>query len=222
MPYEIRLLRVHVEKGPASQPMGPARNRIFYVLEGGLRVGDRELAVDDACHSAASPSIQAIEGSSFLCWELAQAGAPPGPVSSAGVSDETLLTGPVTGPVTGLDPGDGKQWLMRCDSVSFPPGGCAFAHVHRGPGIRYVLEGSIEIDTGGSKTPHGGGEAWFESGPEPVFAQADGDIPTRFIRAMILPRSLLGRSSISYVKEEDKDKPKSQSYRGYIDQPINI
>lgn len=218
MPYEIRLLRVHVEKGPAGQPMGPARNRIFFVLEGGLRVGDEELAVDGACHSAASPSIQAIEPSSFLCWELARAGAPPGPVSSTGVGGETLLTEPVTG----LDPGDGKQWLMRCDSVSFPPGGCAFTHVHRGPGIRYLLEGSIEIDTGGSKTPHGQGEAWFESGPEPVFAQADGDIPTRFIRAMILPLSLLGRSSISYVNEEDKDKPKSQSYRGYIDQPIEL
>ena len=218
MPYEIRLLRMHAGKGPASQPMGAARNRIFYVLEGSLRVGDRELAVDDACHSAASPTIQAIEPSSFLCWELAEAGAPPGPVSSTGVSGEALLTGPVTG----LDPGDGKQWLMRCDSVSFPPRGCAFTHVHQGPGIRYVLEGSIEIDTGGSKTLHGRGEAWFESGPEPVFAQADGAIPTRFIRALILPRSLLGRSSISYVKEEDKDKPRSQSYRTYTDQPIEL
>ena len=218
MPYEIHLLRVHVEKGSASHPMGPARNRIFYVLEGRLGVDDKELAVDDACHSAASPSIQAIEPSSFLCWELAQAGAPPGLISSTDVNGEALLTGPVTG----LDPGDGKQWLMRCDRVLFPPGGCAFTHVHPGPGIRYVLEGSIEIDTGGLKAPHGEGEAWFESGPEPVYAQADGNIPTRFIRAMILPLSLLGRSSISYVKEEDKDKPKSQSYRGYIDQPINI
>ena len=96
---------------------------------------------------------------------------------------------------------------MRCDSFSFPPGKCAFPHVHPGPGIRYVLEGSIEIDTGGSKTPHAAGEPWFESGPEPVFAQADEHTPTRFIRVMILPRSLVGRSSISYVKDENKDKP---------------
>ena len=218
MSYEIHLLRARLEKGSASEPMGPARNRVFYVLEGRIRVGDTELAADQACHSAARPAIQAIEPSLFLCWELTEAGAAPGRASFPDASAEALLTGPVTA----LDPGDGKQWLMRCDSVSFPPGGCAFTHVHRGPGIRYVLEGSIEIDTEGAKTPHAAGEPWLESGPDPVFAQADWDVPSRFIRVMILPRSLLGRSSISYVKEEDKDKPKSQSYSGYIDRPIEI
>jgi len=198
--------------------MSPARNRIFYVLEGRIRVGDKELAADQACHSAAEPAIQAIKPSLFLCWELTEAGAPPGRASFPDASAEALLTGPVAA----LDPGDGKQWLMRCDSVSFSPGGCALTHVHQGPGIRYVLEGSIEIDTDGAKTPHTASEPWFESGHDPVFAQADWDILTRFIRVMILPRSLLGRSSISYVREEDRDKPKSQSYSGYIDQPIEF
>ena len=218
MSYEIHLRRMHADEGSASEPMGPARNRIFYVLEGRLRIDDTDMAVDQACHSAASPSIQAIERSSFLCWELAEAGAAPTPVSWTEGRVEALLTAPVAT----LVPGDGKQWLMRCDSVSFPPGGCAFTHVHPGPGIRYVLEGSIEIDTGGSKTAHAAGEPWFESGPEPVLAQADQHPPTRFVRVMILPRSLVGRSSISYIKEEDKDKPKSQSYNGYIDQPIEL
>ena len=218
MSYEIRLRRMRADKGSATEPMDPARNRVFYVLEGRVRVDDMELAVGQACHSAARPALQAIEPSLFLCWELAQAGAPPGLISATGVGDEALLTGPVAA----LDPGDGKQWLMRCDSVSFPPGGCAFTHVHQGPGIRYVIEGSIEIDSEGAKPPRAAGEPWFESGPDPVFAQADWDVPTRFIRAMILPRSLLGRSSLSYVKEEDKDKPKSQSYHGYIDRPIEL
>ena len=218
MSYEIHLLRMHLEKGSATEPMGAARNRIFYVLKGRLGIDGQEFGVDHACHSAASPALQVIEPSTLLCWELVEAGAAPGVKFSTGVGDEILLTGPVTA----LDPGDGKQWLMRCDSVSFPPGGCALTHVHQGPGIRYLLEGSIEIDTEGSKSPHAAGEPWFERGPTPVFAQADEHIPTRFIRTMILPRSLLGQSSISYVREEDKDKPKSQSYRGYIDQPIEL
>jgi hypothetical protein len=40
--------------------------------------------------------------------------------------------------------------------------------------------------------------------PDPVFAQAAADRPTRFIRVMILPRALIGKSSIQLVNEEDK------------------
>jgi hypothetical protein len=39
---------------------------------------------------------------------------------------------------------------------------------------------------------------------------------------MILPRALLGKSSISYVNEEDKAKPKSQTYKVYADAPITF
>ena len=56
--------------------------------------------------------------------------------------------------------------------------------------------------------------------PTPVFAQAASDRPSRFIRVMILPRELAGKSSIQYVNEEDKAKPKSQEYKIYADAPI--
>jgi hypothetical protein len=55
-----------------------------------------------------------------------------------------------------------------------------------------------------------------------VFAQAAADRPTRFIRVMILPRALQGQSSIRYVKDEDKDKPKTQTYKIYADAPITF
>jgi hypothetical protein len=53
-----------------------------------------------------------------------------------------------------------------------------------------------------------------------VFAQAAADRPCRFIRVMILPRTLLGKSSIQYVNKDDKAKPKSQQYRALVDAPI--
>jgi hypothetical protein len=112
--------------------------------------------------------------------------------------------------------------LMRGDSVAFPPGGCAFTHVHQGPGIRCLIEGGIRIDTHGRSTSYGVGGAWYESGPEPVFAQAAADKPSRFIRVMILPRELAGKSSILYVNEQDKAKPKSQSYKSYADAGIEF
>ena len=121
----------------------------------------------------------------------------------------------------------GLEWpiaeslLMRCDSVAFPPGGCAYLHTHQGPGIRCLIEGGIRIDTGGASHSYGPGGAWFEAGPEPVFAQA-ADRPTRFIRVMVLPARLLGQSSIAYVNAEDREKPKSQRYKVYVDVPIAL
>ena len=104
--------------------------------------------------------------------------------------------------------------------VAFPAGGCAYLHRHAGPGIRCLLEGGIRIDTHGVSTSYGPGGAWYESGPDPVFAQAAADRPTRFIRAMILPRELQGRSSIQYVNAEDMNKPRVQQYRVFADLPI--
>ncbi len=109
--------------------------------------------------------------------------------------------------------------LLRGDSVAFPPGGCAYLHRHQGPGIRCLIEGGIRIDTRGHATSYGPGGAWFEGGPEPVFAQA-ADRPTRFIRVMLLPLAYLGKSSVEYLREEDKAKPKSQAYKIYADMPI--
>jgi hypothetical protein len=110
--------------------------------------------------------------------------------------------------------------LMRGDSVAFPPGGCAFLHTHQGPGIRVLLEGGIRIDTHGRSTSYGPGGAWYETGSDPVFAQASADRPSRFIRVMILPRALLGKSSIKYVREEDAVKPKVQHYKSFVDVPV--
>ncbi len=55
-----------------------------------------------------------------------------------------------------------------------------------------------------------------------VFAQAAPDKPSRFIRVMILPRELQGKSSIQYVNDDDKAKPKSQQYKIYADAPISF
>jgi hypothetical protein len=151
-----------------------------------------------------------------MCWrfELSPSVADDAVIAS-GVASRTKLAAPLEL----LPEGD---LLLRGDSVAFPPAGAAYLHRHQGPGIRCLIEGGIRIDTHGRSTSYGVGGAWFESGPEPVFAQAALDRPSRFIRVMILPQSLLGKSSIQYVNDEDKAKPKSQSYRVYADMPIAI
>jgi quercetin dioxygenase-like cupin family protein len=117
------------------------------------------------------------------------------------------------------EPGDGDR-LIRLDRVSFPPGGVAYLHVHKGPGIRVLLEGEIRIDTDGTSHRYGPLEAWFEAGPVPVFAAASEAVPTSFVRCMVLPADLQGRRSITYVRDEDADKPKLQQYRVFVDAPL--
>jgi hypothetical protein len=85
-----------------------------------------------------------------------------------------------------------------------------------------MIEGGIRIDTHGRSTSYGPGGAWFETGPDSVFAQADPLRASRFIRVMILPRTLLGQSSIRYLYEEDKNKPKSQKYEVFVDREISF
>jgi quercetin dioxygenase-like cupin family protein len=119
-----------------------------------------------------------------------------------------------------LEPVSEEETLMRCDRVDFPPGGVAYLHTHQGPGIRVVLHGSIRIDTAGYSHTYGPLQAWFEPGPEPVFAAASEAEPTVFVRCMILPIRLRGQSSLRYVREEDAAKPKQQRYTVFIDEPL--
>jgi hypothetical protein len=189
----------------ANFSAGP--NRILYVVAGSALVSAgaaASLAADSAWHGRGALSVRGgASGARILRFELGGAAGEPALLEKALTLDDTPK-------------------LMRCDRVAFPPGGVAYTHTHQGPGIRCVMEGRIRIDAAGASHEYGPGEPWFESGPDPVFAAGSATVPTAFIRVMVLPREYLGRSSIRYMKPEDQDKPKRQSYRIYIDQPIEI
>ena len=116
----------------------------------------------------------------------------------------------------------GREWLMRCDRVDFPPGGVAYLHTHPGPGIRCLLHGSIRIASEGRSQTYGPLEAWFESGPEPVFAAASEDEETAFVRVMLLPREWEGKRTIRYVDPRDEDMPKTQRATVFLERPIEL
>jgi hypothetical protein len=190
-------------------------NRVLYVVHGGIGIADRAFTDDEAWHARGGATIEAgSSGATLWRYELASLGSSAMTLAHEVGRSSLKLARPIALP--------GSEVLMRNDSVSFPAGGCAFLHTHQGPGIRCLLEGGIRIDTEGTSISYGPGGAWFEGGPEPVFAQAAADRPSRFIRVMILPATLVGKSSISYVNAEDRERPKSQQYKGYIDLPINV
>jgi hypothetical protein len=192
----------------------PPLPRMVFVAHGALAVTGRELCDDAAWSGEETIALKAGRGGATLWrWELADGGGAGMLAGSGIVSREKLAAQLETLPKGRL--------LLRGDSVAFPPGGCAYLHRHQGPGIRCLLEGGIRIDTHGRSTSYGPGGAWYESGPDPVLAQA-ADRPTRFIRVMILPVAYVGRSSVEYLNEEDKAKPKSQQYKMFADLPLTI
>ena len=173
----------------------------FYEHPNGVETSAGNRAVYDVERDEAWFGAAAVEGAA-LVWELAE---PTG--------DGATLAAPVQ-----LDPR--TEWLMRCDRVDFPPGGVAYRHTHPGPGIRYLLFGSIRIESSGETHAYGPGEPWFESGPEPVLATTSETEPSAFVRAMLLPREWEGKRTIRYVDPADEEKPKLQRATILLEQPI--
>jgi hypothetical protein len=214
-PFALRLIEDLL--APGGQLLFPADgvNRIVYVVHGAIEIARKEFSDDESWHGRGAAKVAARSiGATVWRWEFAPARSKPAMLERSHGTSVEKLASLLSLPASNV--------LMRNDSVSFPPGGCAFLHTHQGPGIRCLIDGGIRIDTEGHSASYGPGGAWFEGGTAPVFAQAAADRPSRFIRVMILPASLVGKSSIVYVNPEDREKPKSQKYKSYIDTPISV
>jgi quercetin dioxygenase-like cupin family protein len=208
---ELRLIEDFLtDRGALSLPALP---RMLYVVRGALTVGQRLLGQGEALFGEDPVTAHAeVTGATLWRFELSDPRQPAANTSNSSVLSHTKLAAPLETLAEG-------ELLWRGDSVAFPPGGCAYLHRHQGPGIRCMIEGTLRVDTAGHSHTYEIGDAWFESGPEPVFAEA-GNRPARFIRVMILPRAVIGKSSIQYLNEEDKAKPKTQQYRVFVDAPL--
>jgi quercetin dioxygenase-like cupin family protein len=201
----------------------PARPRVLFVLSGRLTVwsGAVEATVDQGkawfgvgdCTAKAGP-----DGAKVLRYELLRASSGPGTGLPSGsvVGSKLLLHHPI-------DLDTNATYLIRCDRVDFEPGGEALPHGHRGGGIRCLLAGRLDVKVAeGPFRILRPGDAWFESGQEPVHAVASKEEPTSFIRVSILPREIQGKSSIVYVNPGDAARSKPRRYTLFVDDPIEI
>lgn len=216
--YKLRHIVDRLAPGAHYFEPLPALNRVLYCHEGAFVVigeDDGTIGEDRAWFGTGAVSVRAGEdGAVIWRYELAENHVPAKLAAGTGVSSEMTLEAPLDGPDPGLD------WILRCDAVKFPMGGQAFTHTHQGPGIRCLKEGEIEIRSAGQTHSFKPGETWFEAGPDPVFAQASHATCSKFVRVMVLPAELKGKSSIQYVDPADIDKPKTQRYQHYVDEPI--
>jgi hypothetical protein len=213
MPPVLRLYEETLA-GSAAPVVLPAHARMIFVVHGEAAIGGKALRDGEAWNGEVAVSIvPGQEGVTLWRFELTSADAGDSPLSGPGVRSQEKLSAVLETIPQG-------ELLLRGDSVAFPPGGCAYLHRHAGPGLRCLIEGGIRIDTHGRSTSYGPGSAWYETGTDPVFAQAAADRPSRFIRVMILPRELIGKSSFQFVNEADKAKPRAQQYKVFADAPI--
>jgi hypothetical protein len=210
MPPELRLTE-DILSNDATLALPPLPRMIF-VVHGAVTIDGPTLGDGEAWHGDGAATLKAGQAGA-ACWRFELASAPAAETPVPGVSSREKLA-------ARLETLPQGELLLRGDSVGFPPGGCAYLHRHQGPGIRCLIEGGIRIDTHGRSTSYGPGGAWYESGPDAVFAQAAADRASRFVRVMILPRALIGKSSFQYVNEADKDKPRVQQYKILADVPI--
>jgi quercetin dioxygenase-like cupin family protein len=212
--YALRLLREDLPAHAPAPPL-PALNRVLYVLAGELTLATGETTTRVAEHSAALASgpialAAGPRGATALRYELVTEGTPP---DTAGT---LLLEHPIE-----LAPG--ADYLMRCDRVDFDPGGVALPHRHKGGGIRCLIMGAMELRIDGHPARTiAPGQAWFESGREPVYAAGAPDAPTSFVRVSILPRAIRGQSSIVYVDPADATRGRPRRYTVFADEPIDL
>ena len=192
----------------------PALPRMLFVVRGSITAGRRTARMGETLYSEDAITAHAEEtGATLWRWELSDPRQPAAKMQQS----KRLLARQARADARRPSPraicsGAATAWRSRravapiCIAI-------------KGPGIRCVIEGSLRVDTNGQSHTYGVGDAWFESGTR-AGVRAGRRTPTRFIRVMILPRALIGKSSIQYVNEEDKDKPKSQQYRVFVDAPL--
>jgi hypothetical protein len=88
--------------------------------------------------------------------------------------------------------------------------------------VRYLLQGELEIRTEGRSSFYGRGGAWFESGPDPVYAAASAHAETAFVRVLLLPAEWAGKRTIRYVDPADEERPKLQRATVFLEHAIHV
>ena len=219
--YVLRVSEDRLGVGARYGRSLPPLNRVLYALQGELRVSSRGVESSVRANGAWFGAADCLPtagptGVVVLRWELLRGAGEGGPDVIPDTASQALLQQPIE-----LEPG--AQYLMRCDRVDFDPGGVALPHRHKGGGIRCLIAGALELRVG-DEPPRTirPGQAWFESGRDPVYAAASPEIPTSFIRVSILPRAIRGERSIVYVDPEAAGRGRPRKYTIFVDEPIEL
>jgi len=213
--HELRFFADHLESREGqSVSLSPAV-RVVFVETGVAEINGQRLNAGEG--SLVLDEVELILGADdvrLARWELVPNGTPySNPVSDLGSSLNKR---------TDFIAIDGDETGIRLDTVTFPPGTRAYRHIHASCGIRYLLRGSLEINTDHGLDLMEPGQPWFEAVNEPVLAIADAEVETQFVRMMVLPVDYHGKLTITYVDPADDDKPREQINNRLLDEIVSL
>ena len=212
--YDLSLYRDRFAAGATGSPGYDTAVTLIYVVEGSVQADGATLAAGAGARIQYPASAQ-LSGdvTELVRWEITPAG---GAAKLATNADDSrlLLSKPITLP--------GASFGLRMDTVTFPPSTRAYRHIHAAAGIRYLLKGSLEINS-----THGidlmlAGRPWFEGIDDPVLAIADSEVESQFARVLVLPEEYLGKLTITCIDPADDDKPSEQINKRLVDEAAAV
>ena len=218
MTHSLFFYQDQILQGAQSTPLRAA-HRMILVRHGSVRVNQRLLSAGEASYADDASVISGDgEWSMVWRWELEQTGSPANLLAGDEIQSDLRMSREITS----LDMPPGSQWLFRLDRIRMPPGRVTDPHVHPGPGIRCLLEGTFSAEQQCENVPQRlPGDPWWEIGPDPVVARGAPTMRTRFMRGMILPEKFAeGTETATWL--ESKKPPSSGHWTLFVDQRITV
>jgi quercetin dioxygenase-like cupin family protein len=210
----IRLALLEDALTPGQSLALPARPRAVFARRGPLRVAQAgsEAVLETGQCRLFEAAISLHGPGEAWTFELAASGGEM--VVTAAERDRVILARLID-----RDP-DGPV-LVRADRVEFPPGVVTPKHGHKGPGIRRLIQGRLVAEIGDQVQRIDAGDAWFESGLDPVVGLTVAP-SSAFVRVMVLDPALLGESTFIPWTAEEGAKPRGTDRTLFFDTVVAL
>ena len=115
-----------------------------------------------------------------------------GQVESKGTTNKIKLDEVVSGYLTEIN----GKYKIRATELTYAPGGYIDVHHHAGPGIRYVISGTLTFKQAGKSTIYKAGDFFYESGNVVHTGHNYTSAPVRMIVFEVLPADWTAPSGI--------------------------
>jgi quercetin dioxygenase-like cupin family protein len=212
MPIRLALLEDVLTAGQ-SLPL-PARPRAVFVRGGPMRVvqAGGEVVLEAGTCQLFEAAISLHGPGEAWTFELSASGSQL--VITAAERDRVIMA-------RLIDRDPGEPVLVRADRVEFPPSVVTPKHGHKGPGIRRLIQGRLVAEIGDQVQRIDAGDAWFESGLDPVVGLTVAPA-SAFVRVMVLDPALLGVSTFIPWTPEEAARPRGTDRVLFFDSVITI
>ena len=111
--------------------------------------------------------------------------------------------------------------VLRADRVEFPEGMETPRHGHKGAGIRRLYRGRLVAEIGHEFRRIESGDAWFETGHDPVIGRNSAP-SSAFVRALALQPELHGKPTFIPWSDAEAAKPRGTQRTEYFDARVRL